>query len=419
MSTQIALGLQWGDEGKGKIIDYLSRNVQLVVRAAGGANAGHTIIHNNKKYVLHLIPSGIVHNKPRCLMAGGMVIDPETLINEIELLENMGINVWDKIGLAYNAHLILPYHKIIEKIREKHNKIGTTLRGIGPAYETCASRYGIPAGLLTDKQKLKESVNKLYENLYPVLKLSDEQIPEPKNVIENLNKTGEKLLPILTNVSKEIFDYNDEGKNILLEGAQGALLDLKFGTYPYVTSSSTITGGIFSGTGTGPQNVQKVTGVAKAYTTRVGNGPFPTELQNDSGKKIAEKGAEFGSTTGRPRRCGWLDGVALRYGIRITGTTEIALTKVDVLSGFDKIKICTGYKLKSGEEINYFPENHLLLDSITPIYKEFDSWDINSGENLINIPENLKNYMDFIENFTKTPIKLLSYGPQREKTLVI
>lgn len=411
VSTKIALGLQWGDEGKGKIIDFLSEDVDLVVRAAGGANAGHTIKAGGIKYVLHLIPSGIVHPDVRCLLGSGMVIDPDSLLDEVLSLEKSGISdVRTRTGISGGAHLILSWHTEVEKNRENSSRpVGTTLRGIGPCYESRASRYGIPVSYLKYPDLLGEALNDLYHSMDIRSEINPELMK--KTLLENHSW----IIPMICDVSLEVHNAQKNNMRILMEGAQGVLLDGVHGTYPYVTSSQTVTGGIYSGVGVGPQDDDCVIGIVKAYTTRVGNGPFPTELKDSMGEFIARAGNEFGATTGRPRRCGWLDMVALRYAVRITGVKKLALTKVDVLDGLDDVFICNSYKNDKGDTITDFPPSGVELDKMTPVYESFSGWE-SSGIN--NISENLYSYIRTIEDLSGVEVSIISFGPDRLETVL-
>ncbi len=414
MTVNIALGLQWGDEGKGKIIDYLTRSAQLVVRAAGGANAGHTIRVGDSKYVLHLVPSGIVHDRIRCLLGAGMVVDPAGLLTEIRDLEAAGVtSVWDRLGIAPAGQMILPWHRIVERVREaRPEAIGTTLRGIGPCYETKASRFGLPLALLAHPEELLHRLERLHQDLAPIMAGSDDPVPPPREVMAGLMEAADRIVPRFTNVTHEIVQAHRAGGTVLLEGAQGALLDLTHGTYPYVTSSSTVTGGILSGSGVGPSLIEDTFGVVKGYTTRVGNGPFPTEIEGEAGATLARAGHEFGATTGRPRRCGWLDIVALRHTIHLTGTTGLALTKVDVLEAVDEVKVCTAYRLPDGSVTDVYPADPFLLQGVSPVYQSFPSWRSSQGLD----DANLRRYVDFIARTTETPVRILSFGPDRSQT---
>ncbi|MFA7359976.1 MAG: adenylosuccinate synthase, partial [Candidatus Kapaibacterium sp.] len=373
--VHVLVGLQWGDEGKGKVVDLLSRDFDVVARYQGGANAGHTIIIDGKKTVLHLIPSGIFTDEIICVIGNGTVIDPIALIEEIKLLKNDGINLTNRLYISKDAHIILPYHKIIDAINEsKSDKIGTTKKGIGPAYFDKYARRGIKFSDFDNPEILKEKIEKNIKYLISIFPDSEELKSLKSDAVYNeLNSQYEQVSGYIAQTQYLMNKYIAEGKNVLLEGAQGALLDVDFGTYPYITSSSPTSGGACTGTGIPPTKVNGVIGIVKAYTTRVGEGPFPTELFDDTGKKIAEIGVEFGATTGRPRRCGWLDLVALKYAVIINGVTEIALTKSDVLDTFDEINLCTQYELR-GKKTDCFPSNPDVLGKVKPLYKTFKGW---------------------------------------------
>lgn len=422
MSNKISIlvGLQWGDEGKGKIVDMLSPDYDYVVRYQGGANAGHTIIFGNQKFVLHLIPSGIFTEGKKCVIGNGTVIDPIALLDEIKVIENFGINLSGRLFISRDAHLILPYHKIIDAINEsKIDKIGTTKRGIGPAYFDKFARRGIKMSDLGLVDVLKEKLEKNLNYLKTIF-------PDSVELKElNSGKIYDDLLLQYQTYKKYIIFtqklLNDEikkGKNILLEGAQGALLDVDFGTYPYITSSHPTSGGACTGSGIPPNRITNVVGIFKAYTTRVGEGPFPTELFDDYGKKIAEVGAEFGATTGRPRRCGWLDLVALKYACMINGVTELVITKSDVLDTFDEIFVCTNYKI--GDQMTEeFHSNVNYLKFSKPLYKKFKGWNtsINKISKFEDLPLEYKEYIQFIENYIGTPVKYISTGASREEII--
>ena len=370
MTCTVIVGMQFGDEGKGKVIDFLAKDADIVARFQGGANAGHTVIANGKTFKLHQIPSGIISGK-EVMLGNGMVIDPKALIEEIKMLEKAEINI-DKIKISERAHVVTDVHKELD---DKDTKIGTTKKGIGPAYTDKVARKG--------------------------LRIIDvaENYPEIKKYV--------------TDVSFKINKAIDEGKNILLEGAQGTLLDVDHGTYPFVTSSNTVAGNASIGVGIGPNKIVNVTGVAKAYTTRVGSGPFPTELTNEIGDKIRQHGKEFGTTTGRPRRCGWLDLVMLKYAKMVNGIDELVITKLDVLSGMDEIKVCVAYEI-DGDEVNGFPANVKVLDKIKPVYKTFKGWDKIIDKKLRT---EAREYLNFISSELNLPITLVSIGPDREDTL--
>jgi len=420
----VVVGAQWGDEGKGKIIDVFSAHADMVVRYQGGANAGHTLVVEGKKTVLHLIPSGILHSETTCVIAAGVVIDIEGLAEEIrKLKQNNYLQNPKQLLISDLCTVILPYHKALDTAREKslaHDKIGTTGKGIGPAYEDRASRRAIIFSDIfepsTLKQKLELSLmekNSLLEKVYGEKPFRIEEL------MKKIATLAEELEPYRCRDSSLVVHKQlKAGKKVLFEGAQGTLLDILHGTYPYVTSSSTVAGSACIGTGIGPTNIDKVIGITKAYTTRVGSGPFPTELKDDIGEKIQSIGHEFGSTTGRARRCGWLDLVALKYAIRVNGITNIALLKLDVLTGFEKIGVCTGYKI-NGETVAEFPTSSSELEKVEPIYEFLPGWkeDLTKISNLKDLPRAATSYIDFIGNQLGSPIDVISVGPGREQTL--
>ncbi len=417
----VLVGLQWGDEGKGKIVDMLSKDFGVVARYQGGANAGHTIIINGRKTVLHLIPSGIFTDNIVCVIGNGTVIDPEALIEEIGILEKDGQNLDGRLFISKDAHIILPYHKIIDSINEsKSDKIGTTKKGIGPSYFDKYARRGIKFSDFDNTKILKEKISKnlgyltaIFPDSAELKSLNAESLYE--NLADQYGKIGKYFVQTQYLLNKLIA----EGKNVLLEGAQGALLDVDFGTYPYITSSNPTSGGACTGTGIPPTMINGVIGIVKAYTTRVGEGPFPTELFDDTGKKIAEIGVEFGATTGRPRRCGWLDLVALKYAVIINGVTEIAITKSDVLDTFDEIKVCTHYELND-ELIDTFPSNPYVLDYVNPVYKSFKGWksQLKGNKDFSALSKNFRSYIEFIEDYVKVPVKYISTGPDRADIII-
>lgn len=379
MSAFIVIGAQWGDEGKGKMTDYLAENADFVVRFQGGNNAGHTVVVGDKEYKLRLIPSGILYDDKTNVIGNGVVVDPKALFEEIEYLEGIGVKITPKkLIISDRAHLIMPYHKVLDKLKEKargKNDIGTTGRGIGPCYTDKFERCGIRVCDLMHENVFKEKLEQNIEakNAYITKVLGG----EPLNYEEILNEyleLAEKLRPFVTDTSVKVYDAIKADKNVLFEGAQGMLLDIDYGTYPYVTSSNTTAGGVAAGSGIGPRMITNAVGIAKAYTTRVGKGPFPTELDNEIGEWIREKGHEYGVNTGRSRRCGWLDLVILKTSVRVSGLTSLAVTKIDTLAGLDKIKVCVGYKF-NGEIIDYFPASLEDLALCEPVYEEFDGWD--------------------------------------------
>lgn len=423
MINTVIVGTQWGDEGKGKIIDLLSERADCVVRFQGGNNAGHTIVVNGKEIITHLIPSGIIWQK-RCFIGNGMVVDPFVLLDEIDYLIENSVSVSsENLHVSWLANLIMPYHKAIDKAREASmgkSKIGTTGRGIGPCYEDKVARRGIRFCDLLDIEMLKTLVSRLMEekNFYLKNYFNTETI-EPERVIDQLLSVRDRLLPYIANVSVLLFQQIEQGKIILFEGAQGTHLDIEHGTYPFVTSSSTVAGNAANGSGIGPGNLKEIIGIVKAYTTRVGSGPFPTELFDQIGSNIQARGMEFGATTGRKRRCGWLDMVMLNNAVRINSLTGLALTKLDVLDNLDEIKICTGYKY-NGKIISDFPPDIRTLAQCTPIYETLPGWkevtsDIRVYEKL---PGNVQNYLKRIEEISTVPIKIISVGPERKATII-
>lgn len=423
MSNRISVlvGLQWGDEGKGKIVDILSPEYNIVARYQGGANAGHTIVFQGKKYVLHLIPSGIFTKGIKCVIGNGTVIDPVALLEEISLIEKEGIDLKDRLFISRDAHLILPYHKIIDAINEsKSDKIGTTKKGIGPAYFDKYARRGIKISDIELLDVLKEKIEKNLSYLKSIFPDSNELKDTSVDAIYNdLLKQYNEFKQYVCFTQKLLNDAIKDNKNILLEGAQGALLDIDFGTYPFITSSHPTSGGACTGSGIPPNNITNIVGIFKAYTTRVGEGPFPTELFDENGKKISEIGAEFGATTGRPRRCGWLDLVALKYACMINGVTELVITKSDVLDTFDEIFLCTNYKIDD-VLTDEFHTNCNYLQAAKPLYKRFKGWKItiNKISKFNDLPLEYKEYIKFIEDYVGVGIKYISTGASREEIII-
>ena len=422
MRVTVLVGSQWGDEGKGKIVDILCENYDIVARYQGGANAGHTVTIGDKQYILHLIPSGILRENVICVIGNGVVIDPNALLDEIELLRKNGISVDGRLFISHNAHLIMPYHKLLDSINETNgNKIGTTGRGIGPCYIDKYARKGIKIVDLLNKKILEEKIrenlkekNNLLKKIYNHAELDVEEII--KEYVE-FDKTIDQYVK---DVPSYLNNAIAEGKSILLEGAQGALLDVDHGTYPYVTSSSPTSGGACTGTGIPPTKINMVFGIVKAYTTRVGFGPFPTELIDDTGEKLREIGSEFGATTGRPRRCGWFDAFLVKYSATINGIEEAAITKLDVLSSFEEIKICTGYEL-NGKLLKSFPTDVQQLSEVNPVYQNFNGWnkDISKCSSYSELPSEAKEYLGFIANYAGIKIRIVSVGPKRAQTFFI
>ena len=424
MSAVIVVGSQWGDEGKGKVIDFFSAQADFVVRYQGGANAGHTIVVDGKKTVLHLVPSGILHPNTRCIIANGVVLDINSFAEEVRALKLTGyLKDPTQLMVSDAVSVILPYHRQLDQAREKAlgaDKIGTTGRGIGPAYEERAGRKAILFGDLFDDVRLKEKLQStLHEKNFLLEKFYGEKPIDINDIIDNIKALREELKPFRNpDTSLVIHKALKAGKKVLFEGAQGTLLDLFHGTYPFVTSSSTISGSACIGSGVGPCEIDKVIGITKAYATRVGEGPFPTELFNQTGDLLQQKGKEFGATTGRKRRCGWLDLVALRYAIRINGITHLAMMKLDVLSGMDEVGVCVAYEL-NGETIFDMPTSYAQLSKVKPIIKMFSGWNENLEKitDIRDLPINSRRFMDFINSETGLPIDMISIGPGREQTL--
>ncbi|HEY3876674.1 MAG TPA: adenylosuccinate synthase, partial [Candidatus Kapabacteria bacterium] len=408
-TCSVVLGTQWGDEGKGKIVDMLARDVDIVARYQGGANAGHTIhLPDGRQFVLHLIPSGIFHDDVICVIGNGVVIDPVALREEIRMIEAEGIRVKGRLFISHNAHLIMPYHKMLDQAAEQRmskdgSAVGTTGRGIGPAYEDKFARKGIRIVDLLDRETLREKLrkniaekNELLEKFYGVKELCDVE-----KIIAEYEVFDREIDPYITDTSLYLNREIEAGKSLLLEGAQAALLDIDFGTYPYVTSSNPTAGGACTGLGIPPMAIDRVIGVAKAYCTRVGNGPFPTELLDETGERLREAGHEYGATTGRPRRCGWFDAVAVRYTNMINGVSSLALTKLDVLSGFPELKLCTRYeRISDGRELTHFTTDLRQLADIRPVYESFEGWtkeELAGAETREDLPAKIQRYLDELE----------------------
>ncbi|MGM0569723.1 adenylosuccinate synthase [Marinobacter sp.] len=420
----VVLGTQWGDEGKGKIVDLLTDQVAAVVRFQGGHNAGHTLVIEGKKTALHLIPSGILREHVQCLIGNGVVLSPDALLKEVRELEERGVAVRDRLRISYACPLILPTHVRIDQARERargNDKIGTTGRGIGPAYEDKVSRRGLRLGDLCNPQAFEAKLREImtYHNFV----LTEYFREEPEDIdqaLATLRQMGEEILPMAADVTDLLHDYRKRGENILFEGAQGSLLDIDLGTYPYVTSSNTTAGGTATGSGFGPLFLDYVLGITKAYTTRVGSGPFPTELFDDMGQHLAVKGNEVGTTTGRSRRCGWFDAVALRHAIQINSVSGICLTKLDVLDGMETVKVCVGYKTPDGE-MSRPPINVEEYSLIEPVYVELPGWsDSTVGLTSIDqLPANALAYIRFLEEQIEAPIDIISTGPDRVETVTM
>ncbi|PGL72822.1 adenylosuccinate synthase [Bacillus sp. AFS055030] len=423
MSSVVVVGSQWGDEGKGKITDFLSQQAEVVARYQGGNNAGHTIVFNGEKYKLHLIPSGIFFSEKICVIGNGMVVDPKALVKELAYLHDKGVTT-DNLRISNRAHVILPYHlkqDELEEERKGDNKIGTTKKGIGPAYMDKAARVGIRMADLLDKEefyvKLKrnlEEKNNLFEKMYDSNSLNIDEI------FEEYYEFGQQIKKYVCDTSVVLNDAIDGGKRVLFEGAQGVMLDIDQGTYPFVTSSNPVAGGVTIGSGVGPTKINHVVGVCKAYTTRVGEGAFPTELFDEVGNTIREVGREYGTTTGRPRRVGWFDSVVVRHARRVSGITDLSLNSIDVLTGLETVKICVAYKFR-GETITEFPASLKQLAECEPVYEELPGWteDITGVKNLDELPVNARHYVERVSQLVGIPLSVFSVGPDRNQTNIV
>ncbi len=423
MSCVVIVGAQWGDEGKGKIVDIYTEFAEVVVRYAGGPNAGHTLVVGDDKLVVRLLPSGILRPQTRCVLAQGMVIDPEVLLGEIdELIRRGHREVEKRLCVSDRAHLILPYHVLVDTLREAApGGIGTTKKGIGPAYEDKARRTGVRAGDLRDPVRLGERIRAALEAWAPTIKHLGGEVPSADEILNKLGASTPRLVALLANTSKIVDQAVREGKRVMLEGAQGTLLDIDHGTYPFVTSSSAVAGGASIGVGIGPNRISTVLGITKAYATRVGSGPFPTELNDGYGQHLREVGAEFGSVTGRPRRTGWLDLPALRYAARVNGIDGLALTKLDVLTGLSRIQVCVAYDTPEGRTDD-FPIDYLDVPGVVkPVYEEMTGWSekLDGVRVLDELPKAARAYVRFLEEGAKVPLYLLSVGPRRSETIVL
>ncbi len=425
MSNVVVVGAQWGDEGKGKIVDFLAERADVVVRFQGGNNAGHTLVVDGKKIVLHLIPSGILRKDLICVIGNGVVIDVDTLHEEMELLKKNGYSVSpENLKISENAHLILPYHRLLDRLSEARlgsKKVGTTGRGIGPTYVSKFAREGIRTGDLLSMKWFEAKLNDVLREKNLILeRIYDEKPLDPKGIVAQFARHQSWFAPFLCNTSLVVHEAQRMKKNILFEGAQGTSLDVDHGTYPYVTSSNTVAGAACVGAGVGPTSIQKVVGVSKVYTTRVGEGPFPTEIHGEEGDRLRKKGEEFGATTGRPRRCGWLDAVFLRHAVRVNGITDLAVTKLDILSGLETIKIGTAY-IREGEKSDTFISDNRILDKSIPFYEEHPGW----GNLPIHckkfedLPKEARRFLNRIEELTETKISLISTGAARTEQIVV
>jgi adenylosuccinate synthase len=421
MSNIVVLGTQWGDEGKGKIIDILSEGVDIIARFQGGNNAGHTVVVGKKEFIFHLIPSGILHKDKTCVIGNGLVVDPGILLEEIESLKNKGLKIDDNLKVSVSAHIIMPYHKILDSLREscRSVKIGTTKRGIGPCYVDKFMRCGIRAGDLLNKGLFKE---KLKDNLKEKNALFKKVYKQPgfsfKEIYEQYLHYGQRIKKYLTDTTLFLYEALEDNKSILFEGAQGTFLDVDFGTYPFVTSSNTTLGGALTGTGIPFKNIDRIVGVTKAYTTRVGEGPFPTQFDKRLMDEIRSKGKEYGATTGRPRRCGWLDALMLKFSVRINGLTELAVMKLDVMDDLKEIKICIGYKFK-GKQFSQMPLDSFIFANAVPIYETHKGWLKNTSriKQYSDLPPEARTYIERIEDLARIKVKCISVGSKREEII--
>jgi adenylosuccinate synthase len=419
MGAVVVVGAQWGDEGKGKIVDIYSRHADVIVRYAGGANAGHTLVVDGDKVIFRLIPSGALNPKTLCVLGQGTVIDPQVLVQEFEELKKRGLFSPDRFVISERAHVVLPQHMLIDGLREaRTDSIGTTKKGIGPAYEDKAARRGIRMGDLLHASKLETKLQQNLDAWAPVITALGGTAPAIGDVLRTYLELGRALGPLIGDGARPVQQAIESGKRVLLEGAQGAMLDVDSGTYPFVTSSATTAGGACTGSGLGPTNISAVLGITKAYATRVGAGPFPTEMHDDRGRALREAGDEFGSVTGRPRRCGWIDIPALRHATRINGLSGLAITKVDVLTGMDEIQVCVAYE-RDGKRVDDLPYDG--LGDVTPVYETFPGWteSIASCRALHELPKNALRYVTAIEDLVGCKAWLVSVGRDREQTIVV
>jgi adenylosuccinate synthase len=415
MKADLIVGVQWGDEGKGKIVDMLAQEYDIVCRSQGGHNAGHTIWVDGTRYALHLIPSGVLNPKAINIIGNGVVVAPESIIKEMSQFENLE----GRLFISDKAHLNLPYHALIDQAKERlkgDKAIGTTGKGIGPAYSDKINRVGLRVGELLNPEKLCGKILEYFEQNRSIFDVMGIETPAEAALLAELKGYNEALASYITNTTTMVWEAVDNGQKILLEGAQGTMLDIDHGTYPYVTSSSTVSAGACTGLGLNPKDIGKVTGIVKAYCTRVGNGPFPSEDLGEDGARLGKQGHEFGTTTGRARRCGWFDAVACRYASRLNGCDELALMKLDVLDGFDEIKVCVAYEA-DGKEIDYLPSD---LEGVTPVYKTFKGWEKSEGARSFDaLPEAAQAYVRAIEELTKTKVGMISTSPDRNDTILL
>jgi adenylosuccinate synthase len=417
----VVVGAQWGDEGKGKIVDVLAAEADIVARYQGGANAGHTVDVAGDEFILHQIPSGILHPEKRCLLGNGVVLDLEQFFGELDGLQERGIDAEPRLGISGRAHLLLEYHKQLDLASERRRgseKIGTTGKGIGPAYEDKVARRGIRAGDLRDAERAESMLRASADRANERLEAADGAVVDVDRLVADVLGVRDRLLPLITDTGREIEEALRRGKRVLMEGAQGALLDIDHGTFPYVTSSNTTAAGAATGTGIGPTFLDSILGVVKAYTTRVGSGPLPTELPQQLGERLRELGGEYGATTGRPRRCGWFDAVVVRYAARVNGLTGLALTKLDVLDSFEEIRICTGYRV-DGESVDDFPDDLARLERAEPVLETVPGWQADTSvvRSVDDLPAAARAFLDRVQELVGVPIEFVSVGTQRQQII--
>ncbi|NLU42470.1 MAG: adenylosuccinate synthase [Firmicutes bacterium] len=423
MPSVVVVGAQWGDEGKGKIVDLLASKADVVVRYQGGNNAGHTVKIDDEVFKLHLIPSGILSEGVACVIGNGVVVDPAVLIQEMDSLAARGIDV-SRLVVSENAHVIMPYHKALDRLQEEakgDEKIGTTGRGIGPCYTDKIARFGLRMADLVDPEALSDRLDLVLRYVNSLLeKVYGDKGFKKQDLIDELSPKAERLRGMVADTSLLVNEALDRGQDVLFEGAQGTLLDIDHGTYPFVTSSSATAGGASTGSGVGPTRIDKVIGIAKSYTTRVGEGPFPSEQKNEIGDWIRDRGNEYGTTTGRPRRCGWFDAVMVRYSARINGLTSLALMHLDTLAGLDRVQICVAYEIE-GRRVDHFPNNLRVLRQCKPVFEEMDGWkgDLSDARSLDDLPANARRYIDRISELIGIPITMISVGGKRTETIVV
>ncbi len=419
MPAVVIVGAQWGDEGKGKIVDIFTEDADMVVRYGGGPNAGHTLVVGDEKIIVRLVPSGVLRKDVACVLAQGMVIDPRSLVSELDELERRGIDAASRLVLSDRSHAILPYHVTIDGLREQgKGAIGTTKRGVGPCYEDKVARRGIPLGAFRDPKRLRELAASAIAQWTPVIASLGGDVPNVDEVLAAIEPTRARIVKMLASTQPLVERAIRDKKKVVLEGAQGTLLDVDHGTYPFVTSSTPTAGGACVGAGVGPSRIDEVVGLVKAYTTRVGGGPFPTELHDGVGERIRKVGAEFGSVTGRPRRTGWLDLPALRFAVSVNGLDGLALTKLDVLTGLDEVKVCVAYEI-DGKQTRDFPLDD--LDRAKPVYRSFKGWkeELGGARTLADLPVAARDYLKFIEDEAECPHVLVSVGSRRDETIVL